>query len=253
MGDSNPMDVLIEGAAALELPLSSVQTEMFGRYSELLLDWNSRINLTHITAPVDVQRKHFLDSLTCCLALNVGDALPLIDAWAGKRFIDVGTGAGFPGLPLKIVMPDIQLTLLEATGKKTQFLQAVVSELGLGDVDVVTGRAEEAAHQIDHRHSYEVVLARALAPMATLVEFTLPFLQLGGTLVAQKGEDPRTEVADADYAIETLGGRLRQVSAVAIPGLQAARHLVQIDKIGPTPDRYPRRPGMPKKRPLTKS
>ena len=245
------MDVLIHGASALGLTLSPAQTDLFGRYSELLLDWNNRVNLTHITNPEDVQRKHFLDSLSCVLALDTNDALPRFDAWDGKRFIDVGAGAGFPGLPLKIALPGIRLTLLEATGKKTSFLQAVVSELELSEVDIVTGRAEEVAHQVDHRHSYDVALARALAPMVTLVELTLPFLRQGGMLVAQKGEDPAMEVADADYAVALLGGRLHRVTAVTVPGLEAARHLVQVDKVSPTPDQYPRRPGIPKKRPLT--
>ena len=253
MKEHNPMDILTEGASDLGLSLSSPQVDQFRRYNELLLDWNNRINLTHITKPEDVQHKHFLDSLTCLLPLAADPTLPRIGAWDEKQFIDVGTGAGFPGLPLKIVMPGIRLTLLEATGKKTLFLQTVVSELGLKDVDIVTGRAEEVAHQWDHRHSYDIALVRALAPMTTLVELTLPFLRQGGMLVAQKGEDPEGEVTDASYAIGILGGKLHQISAVTVPGLAAARHLVQVKKIKPTPDRYPRRPGTPKKRPLTKT
>jgi 16S rRNA (guanine527-N7)-methyltransferase len=250
VGKSDPTDVLTQGASALGLTLDTTQQAMFRRYGEMLLDWNRRVNLTHITDPADIQRKHFLDSLTCLLALDADGALPGADAWEGRRFVDVGAGAGFPGLPVKIVLPTIRLTLLEATAKKTTFLQAVITELKLSQVEVLTGRAEEVAQRTEHRERYDAALARAVAPMATLVELTLPFLHQGGILVAQKGEDPTEEIAAASYAIDILGGALQRVSAVAVPGLDAARHLVRIEKVGTTPARYPRRSGMPKKRPL---
>lgn len=247
------MEILMFGATALGFSLTAEQIEHFGIFSRLLRDWNRRVNLTSITDPDDIQRKHFLDSLACCLGLEKEEPGFSPADWAQKRFIDVGTGAGFPGLPLKIALPEIRLTLLEATGKKIVFLEALVSELGLRGVEVVSGRAEEVAHQPGYRATYDVALARAVAPMATLVELALPFLRTGGVLVAQKGEDPRQEVSDAAYANQAMGGGPPVVTAVNVPGLGASRHLVRIEKSAPTPQAYPRRPGMPNKRPLTRS
>jgi 16S rRNA (guanine527-N7)-methyltransferase len=162
----------------------------------------------------------------------------------------VGSGAGFPGLPLKIACPDLRLTLLEATGKKAEFLTEVVNRLGLTDVTVLNARAEQAGHDPAHRAAYDLAVARALAAMPVLAELTLPFVRPGGLVIAQKGEDPAAEVEAAQAAFHRLGGRLRRVLPVSLPGLAAARHLVVVEKVAATPDRYPRRPGMPAKRPL---
>ena len=174
-------------------------------------------------------------------------------AWvsdAGPRTIDVGAGAGFPGVPLKIAMPTLRLTLLEATGKKAEYLRFLVKRLALTDVNVVKARAEEVGQDPAHRERYDLALARALAGMATLAELTLPLVRVGGLVIAQKGEDPSAEVEAAQKAIVTLGGRVKEIRPVAIPGLEGARHLVVLEKVSPTPPNYPRRPGMPAKRPL---
>jgi len=186
-----------------------------------------------------VQVKHFLDSLSC-----------LRKADASLYTIDVGSGAGFPGIPLKIAVPALRLVLLEATGRKAEFLQAVVQRLHLSGVEVINTRAEEAGQSPVHRERYDLALGRALAEMATLAELTLPLVRVGGTVIAQKGEDPAAEVEAARKAIAALGGQVREVIPAAVPGLDAARYLVVLEKVAPTPAKYPRRPGMPAKRPL---
>jgi 16S rRNA (guanine527-N7)-methyltransferase len=242
------MDRLVAGAAALGLPLSDAQRARFARYQALLLDWNTRLNLTAIVEPAAVERLHFLDSLTC--------ALPLLARWGTAaaipplRVIDVGSGAGFPGLPLKLALPQLRLTLLEATGKKAAFLAHVVAELELDGVTVVAERAEVAAHQAVHREAYDVALARALATLPVLLELTLPFLRVGGLLVAPRKGDLAGELARAALALRELGGAARPPQPIALPELADGRALVLVDKVAPTPAAYPRRPGLPAKRPL---
>jgi 16S rRNA (guanine527-N7)-methyltransferase len=173
-------------------------------------------------------------------------ALKMPDA----RMIDVGAGAGFPGIPLKLICPATRLTLLEATGKKVTFLGHVVERLGLRRVTTIKARAEELAHDPAHREQYDLALARAVAELPVVVEYTLPFCKLGGWMVAQKGEAGAAEAWRAETAITLLGGELRRVVPVELPGLPEDRSLVLVEKVGPTPSTYPRRPGIPGKRPL---
>jgi 16S rRNA (guanine527-N7)-methyltransferase len=237
------MERLIEGARKLlGLTLTPEQRRAFRLYQEEVVTWNSRFNLTAITDPEGIQIRHFLDALSCLKA--IGPTPP------GQTLIDVGTGAGFPGLPLKIVRPALSVTLVEATRKKTEFLQHMVGVLGLRDVRVVHGRAEELGHDPTHREAYDWVVARAVAAMPTLVEYLLPLCRRGGYCLAQKGEDAVAETASAEVAIRLLGGSLSVLVPVELPGLAETRHLVIIKKVASTPDRYPRRPGMPAKRPL---
>ena len=239
------MQILDSGAKRLGLHLTSGQLEQFEIYYRELVDWNRKINLTSIIGYEDVQAKHFLDSLTVALALGeAGDG-------AGRRLIDVGTGAGLPGLPLKIIMPALRLTLLEATAKKAKFLEHIIAVLGLGGVEVVVGRAEELARDARYRERFDFVLARAVAEMPALVELTLPFGAVGGSLIAQKKGDIVAELDSARKAITVLGGRLRGVKEISLPELAEKRLLVMVDKVAPTPARYPRRPGIPEKRPLS--
>jgi 16S rRNA (guanine527-N7)-methyltransferase len=236
------MKELASGAKKLGIELTPKQLEQFQIYYQELTDWNRRVNLTRITGYEEVQIKHFLDALTVLPELPTGKV--------GFGLLDVGTGAGIPGLPLKIVLPEIKLVLLEATAKKAAFLHHIIDKLGLEEVEVLVGRAEEVAHRAQYRERFETVLSRGVAPLPALVELTLPFCTLGGCCIAQKKGDIEAEMARASAGITLLGGRLREVKAVELAEFADARWLVVIDKRAPTPDRYPRRPGIPAKRPL---
>ncbi len=223
------------------LSLSSQQVSAFDRYAAELVEWNRRFNLTAITDREQIEVKHFLDSLTCLLAMR-GRSL--------GRAVDVGTGAGFPGLPLKIACPGLRLTLVESVGKKAQFCRHVVEVLGLEGVEVIHARAEELGRRPDHRESYDWALARAVAPLPVLVEYLMPLLKVGGRAVAQKGETGPAEAHAAEKALALLGGRLLQLIPVEIPGVAEARYLVVMEKTAATPPQYPRRPGIAARRPL---
>jgi len=225
------------------LGLTPRQSEQFQLYYQELIDWNRRLNLTAITAYEEVQVRHFLDSLTVILALEQ----PLSKK---MRLIDVGTGAGLPGIPLKIVFPVISLVLLEATGKKADFLKYIIQKLALNDVEVVVGRAEDIAHRPEYRQKFDLVLSRAVAHLTTLVELTLPFCATGGRFIAQKKGDIQAEVHGAQRATSLMGGKMVDLKKIELPGFTDERWLVVIDKVGETPPQYPRRAGVPAKRPL---
>jgi 16S rRNA (guanine527-N7)-methyltransferase len=240
------MQRLIDGSSALGLRLTDKLQAAFQLYYEELVAWNREFNLTAITEYDQVQIRHFLDSLSCLLAAETRLALNRRDA----RVIDVGAGAGFPGIPLKLVNPGTRLTLLEATGKKVTFLEHVIRQLDLHHTVAIKARAEELAHDPDHREQYDLALARAVAELSVVVEYTMPFCKIGGWVVAQKGESGAAEAWAAEGAIKLLGGELRRVMPVELPGLPEDRSLVVIEKVSPTPGNYPRRPGVPGKRPL---
>ncbi len=240
------MQRLQDGASALGVNLTRDQKASFSLYYEELVAWNQQFNLTAITDYEQVQIRHFLDSLSCLLAQEARQALGRRDA----RMIDVGSGAGFPGIPLKLVCTGARLTLLEATGKKVAFLESLVQRLGLQAVSAIKARAEDLGHDPGHREQYDLALARAVAEMPVVAEYTLPFCKVGGWVIAQKGEAGAAEAWSAEPAIRLLGGELRRVVHVELPGLPEDRSLVVIEKVGPTPETYPRRPGIPAKRPL---
>lgn len=237
------MEKLDSGARKLGLRLTLRQLEQFQVYYQELIDWNRRLNLTAITDYEEVQVKHFLDSLTVVQALK----LPLTK---GMKLIDVGTGAGIPGIPLKILLPEIELVLLDATKKKTGFLEHITEKLKIKNTGVVVGRAEEVAHRTEYRQKFDIVLSRAVAELSALVELTLPFCAVGGRFIAQKKGDIETEIQAARQAILLLGGELVDVKTVELSEFSDKRQLVVIDKVGETPAQYPRRPGIPAKRPL---
>jgi len=253
------MELLREGARALGLCLSAEHVQAFQIYYRELNAWNRRFNLTAVTRCEDVQLKHFLDSLTCLVALPIpgvehGAGLPDIVPLSGKDLpllcVDVGSGAGFPGLPVKIMRPALQMTLLESSRKKISFLEHLVQCLGLSGVELLWARAEEVGQDAHHRERYDVVLARAVADLAVLVEYCLPLCRKGGYLIAQKGAGIDAELARSVSAIHLLGGRLAEVKFLHLPGLTEPRAMVLVEKVEQTPAKYPRRPGMPAKRPL---
>lgn len=225
----------------LGIELSSAQLASMETYANLLVEWNKRFNLTAITDPADIETKHFLDSLTPLLVMSKP---------SDQQFIDVGTGAGFPGLVLKIACPRMPVTVVEATEKKAEFCRMVIEELGLLQATVVNQRAEEVGQDPAHREMYRWAGARAVAKLDVLAEYLLPLLQVGGHAIAQKGESAVAESQEAESAIGLLGGRLVQILSIDLPRVAETRHLVVLEKIAATPERYPRRPGMPAKRPL---
>ncbi len=226
-------------AGSWGLHLDQRQIEQFARYSAELRAWNTRVNLTAITDEREIVTRHFLDSLRC--ALSWGEHPSCL--------IDVGSGAGFPALPLKILAPALHVTLVESVGKKAAFLRHIIATLDLRNVTVVTARAEVVGRDPRHREQYDVVTARAVAELAILAEYCLPFCAIGGRVLAPKGSDVDDEVARARVAIARLGGQLLNVEPVDIPGVEP-RTLVVIAKIAPTPAAYPRAVGVPVKRPL---
>jgi 16S rRNA (guanine527-N7)-methyltransferase len=238
--------LLEAGARALDVALNPAQLAQFRQYGELLLDWNERMNLTAITAPDQVQTLHFLDALTLA---------PAIRAWCRSAarddptVIDIGSGAGVPGIPLKIALPQLRMTLLDATGKRITFLRTAIAALDLRGIGAVQGRAEEQARDPEWRDTFDLVTARALARLPTLLEWCLPFARVGGLVLAPKAGDLAAEVAQGERAASTLGGLVRGVRPVRLPELPG-RALVLIDKMTPTPPRYPRGGGLPVKQPL---
>jgi len=237
------MDSLATGARQLGVRLTAGQLDAFDLYRRELQEWNRRMNLTAIDDDKGIQIRHFLDALSCLMAFR---SHPM----AETRLIDVGTGAGFPGLPLKIVCSDLHLTLLEATGKKVRFLKHLCERLELDNVTVLHGRAEELGQDPSHREQYDWALARAVAEMPILCEYLLPLVRVGGTCLAQKGENAPAEVGQAERALTLLGGRLARLVPIELHGLAETRYLVLVEKLAPTPVKYPRRTGVPSKRPL---
>ncbi len=236
------MEKLIAGALELGVELGPQQVNSIRLYHGELVQWNERVNLISVTDWCEVREKHFLDSLTVSLALTD-------DMRDRGSFIDVGAGAGFPGMPLKIAFPELRATFVDSTARKTAFLDHLAKELGLC-VAIRTGRAETLAHDSELRGSFDFVLARALGSMAVLAELTLPFCRPGGLVIAQKAHGLDDELRDAESAVRLMGGRVVDVIEVSVAQITGTRRLAVLKKTGPTPDKYPRKPGIPKKRPL---
>jgi 16S rRNA (guanine527-N7)-methyltransferase len=233
----------MNGAEELGLGLTPEQTEKFQCYYQELTAWNRRMNLTAIVDYHEVQVKHFLDSLTTSMVLS-GEVRDQ------GRIMDIGAGGGFPGIPLKIAFPGIHLVMLDSVGKKTGFLNHLIEALELTDTDVYTGRAEDLAIRPELREGFDVVVSRGVARMRILMELTLPFCRVGGNVVTLKKGDLGSEVAHSLHAMEVLGGKIREARGVDVEGLRDDRVLLVVDKIKPTPSKFPRRPGLPTKHPL---
>lgn len=236
------MDSLIQNAKDLfNVHLTARQVVALINYEKELLEWNQKFNLTAIRDIESIRTKHFLDSYSCVLAWKANPPL---------RLIDVGTGAGFPGIPLKIVYPQMHVTLVESVGKKAMFCQHIVSKLGLEDIEVIKTRAEDIGQDKKHRESYDVAVARAVAHLNILSEYLLPLVKIGGMMLAQKGETAHAEAQSAEKALKVLGGKLKQIIPVQLPNVADDRFLALIDKVHATPQGYPRKAGIPAKTPL---
>ncbi len=223
------------------LSLSTRQMTQLAVYERELLLWNEKFNLTAIRDVEGIRAKHFLDSLSCSLAWK--EQIP-------RRLIDVGSGAGFPGIVLKLLYPALRLTLVESVGKKAKFCAHIVETLELDNVEILAERAEDVGQNLAHREKYDWAVARAVAAMPVLVEYLLPLVRVGGGVLAQKGEGGPAEVNASEKALKILGGRMRQLVKVELPGVADERFLVLIDKFAATPQAYPRKAGIPAKKPL---
>ena len=237
------MRTLARGAEALGLELNDTQISQFEAYYRLLTEWNRKVNLTRIVDREEVQMKHFLDSLSLLRALPSGDL-------SGLRVLDVGSGPGFPGVPLKIAFPSVRLLLLDSVGKKTRFLEHLIELLKLDRVDVSTARAETLAHDPGYRQTFDLVVSRSVATLRALLELTLPFSKIGGRVVLQKDASYKDEPGEPTDALSMLGGSLEGVLKVDLEGLGPDRRLIVVSKVLPTPLEYPRRPGAPLRHPL---
>lgn len=233
-------DKLIQGAQKLNIPLSEAALESFCRYYTYLEERNRVMNLTAITGEKDVAALHFLDSL----------ALLTIDDFTDKSVIDVGSGAGFPGVPMKIAEPSIRLTLLDAQRKRVIFLEELCSLLSMPDVECLLVRAEEAAHLPELRGQFDFGVSRAVARLNMLSELCLPFIKTSGAFIAMKGTDSDEEIREAENALLTLGAALESVRDYELPGVNVVHRAIKIRKTAPTPDGYPRRYAKIEKKPL---
>lgn len=230
-----------EARQAFGIQLTGNQVVSLLTYEHELIEWSSKFNLTAIRDEQGIRIKHFLDSFSCVLAWK--ETPP-------RRLVDVGTGAGFPGLVLKILYPSMQLTLVESVRKKVNFCRHMVQLLKMDDVEVINTRAEEVGQAREHREQYDWAVARAVANLPILVEYLLPLVRLGGAFVAQKGASGPIETHKAEKAIHILGGHIRQLIPITLPGVVEERCLVVVDKVAATPGNYPRRPGEATKKPL---
>ena len=236
------MEKLVQEARELfNVHLTGRQVLALVTYEKELLEWNQKFNLTAIRDTESIRTKHFLDSFSCVLAWKASPP---------NHLIDVGTGAGFPGIPLKILYPNLKLTLVESVRKKVMFCQHIVSLLGLEPVNVLQARAEDLGQDPQNRERFDWAVARAVANLNVLSEYLIPLVKVGGAMLAQKGESGPAEAQSAEEAMKLLGGKLRQLIPVKLPGVADDRYLVVVDKVAATPPKYPRKPGVPGKQPL---
>lgn len=232
-------DLIISGSRQLDIPLDDVQVDKLMEYAGLLVEWNEKINLTAITDDEGIVTKHFLDSLT---AIKTG--------YVKGKVIDVGTGAGFPGLVLKIAKPEIKLTLLDSLNKRINFLKDVCEKVDINDVEFVHSRAEDGGKNRDYRGNFDTVVSRAVANLTVLSEWCIPFLKQGGYFLALKGPLAEQEVKDAKRAIKILGGQIEDIVEAEIPFTELKHKIIVIKKVGQTPLKYPRKPGIAIKTPI---
>ena len=227
-------------AKEIDIGFNEEQIEKFYKYMQLLLEWNEKINLTAITDPKEIILKHFIDSLTILNYIK-----------KGAKVIDVGTGAGFPGIPLKILRDDINLTLLDSLNKRINFLKLVIDELKLKNVDTIHGRAEEIGKNKRYRESFDISFSRAVANLSTLSEYLIPLVKIGGISISMKGAEIKEEIEKSKKAITLLGGNINKIDFFELPQSDIKRNLIIIEKERSTPAKFPRKPGLPAKEPIS--
>ena len=237
----NYNDIMLEGFKELNIDFTSEQANKFEIYKNLIQEWNENINLTAITEDNEMAIKHFIDSASCFKSGKLSGELSMID---------VGTGAGFPGIPLKIINENIKLTLLDSLNKRINFLQIVAENLELENIEFCHGRAEDFGQDEDYREQFDICVSRAVANLAVLTEYCLPFIKVGGYFIAQKGPKKDEELEVAKKAIEVLGGEIESVLEVKIPFSDITHSIVLIKKVSETPKQYPRKAGKPTKKPI---
>ena len=242
----NDIKILTDSLEKMNISLSDDQVSKFLRYYEMLVETNKVMNLTAITEFDEVMIKHFADSLSI---------VKLFDLSAEKdiKVLDIGTGAGFPGIPLKIAFPDIRITLLDSLTKRIRFIDDVINELDLnssGSIETTDMRSEDYVRTEDVRESFDLVVSRAVANLAVLSEYSLPYVRIGGSFISYKGDKASEELNEAEKAIDILGGEVNDVMTFTLPGTDISRTLINIKKTRPTPDKYPRKAGLPNKKPL---
>lgn len=234
-------NVLTKKVKELSIVLNDKQIQQFEQYYNILVEWNKVMNLTAITEYEEVVEKHFLDSLTIVYAINMEKI---------ETLIDVGTGAGFPGIPLKIAFPHLKVTLLDSLNKRIKFLNEVIDLLELDDIKAIHGRAEDYAKQAEYREQYDICVSRAVANLATLSEYCLPYVKMDGLFVPYKSGEIDEELKSSEKAVSILGGKVEEVVKFQLPGTDIGRSFVKIHKIKETKKKYPRKAGMPTKEPL---
>ena len=235
------LEILEKGCEELGIALNDTQKNQFIRFYEYLVEKNKVMNLTGITEFDEVLVKHFLDSLCCVKAVDMNNV---------KTVMDIGTGAGFPGIPLKIAFPHLKVVLLDSLNKRIKFLDAVIEELGLENISTIHGRAEDFAKKKEYREQFDLCVSRAVANLSTLSEYCLPFVAVNGSFVSYKSGDSEEEIQQAKHAISRLGGKVKNVDKFQLPGTDMGRALVEIKKTKQTPGKYPRKAGLPAKEPL---
>jgi len=236
----NFVEALVSKGQDAELTFTSEQVDKFNKYYEMLIETNKSMNLTAITEPDEVAVKHMIDSL---LVYKEKD-------FTGKTLVDVGTGAGFPGIPLKIYCPSLKIVLMDSLAKRLKFLQTVIEQLGLEEITCEHIRAEDAGHKAQHREHYDIAIARAVAPLAVLAEYCLPLVKSGGFFYAMKGSKYKDEFEQGEKAINILGGKLVGCEEIKLPGLDDGRAVLIVQKYKKTPEKYPRKAGVAAKAPL---
>ena len=237
----NKEELLRLSAASIGVELNDTQIKQFIKYHSILVEWNSFMNLTGITEYEEVVKKHFVDSLALCKAIDVNGV---------SRLIDIGTGAGFPGIPLKIAYPHLKVTLLDSLQKRIKFLDEVVNQLGLEEVETIHGRAEDFAKPSMKRESYDVCVSRAVANLASLSEYCLPYVNLGGYFVPYKSGKVEEELEISKKAVFLLGGKIEEEVKFDLPDSDISRSLIKIKKVSATPKKYPRKSGLATKEPI---